>query len=221
MIRWRMPPENSCGWLRTRVRGMPTDDERLAGDRLGLVVLDAGPVGLQLLDEVVDHPHQRVEPGHRLLEDQADVLAAGPAQPVGRAHRPAPRPGAARCPSTRRAAGEQADQAAAHRRLAAARLAHQPEALARCQHEVDAVDRDERSPRGGVGDPQVRAPRAPAPSPSAGSAVMARPPAPRSATAPATGSGAASPRAAADPAGEAAGAEQRVDRCRSGPRRAA
>ena len=81
MMRWRMPPENSCGWLRARVGGMPTETSESRAIDSASVVRDAGAVRLERLDEVVAHPHQRVEAGHRLLEDQRRCpRRAGPAQ---------------------------------------------------------------------------------------------------------------------------------------------
>ncbi len=111
-------------------------------------------MGAERLAEVRLDRLQRVEPGHRLLEDQAEL---GPAQlphllhgqPDELASAVADRAG------DRRRVGKQAEHAAAERRLAAARLADQPECLAGADREADAVDGANGVSPGPVPDPEV------------------------------------------------------------------
>ena len=128
-----------------------------SGRSLGLVLLDAGPVGLQRLDEVVLH---RISGFSRVIGSWKMRAMSSPRAraAVGVERRPARRPERT-LPGEAGAAGEEADEAPTHRRLAAAGLAHQPEALAGCEHEVDTVDRD-RAPARWRRTPAGRAPRA-------------------------------------------------------------
>ena len=137
----------------------PQDLERALADLL------LGQVGLVLLDgllEVLGDPHQRVQPGQRLLEDHAEL---GAAQPVGVLRRSSQdvRALEEHLAVALGALRQQTHQAAAERRLAAAGLPDQPEGLARRQVEADAVDGPDRAAGRAVPDPQVAAPRSPAP----------------------------------------------------------
>ena len=78
MIRWRMPPENSCGYCLNRVGGMPIPASA-SSERVAHLVLARGPgsCALERLEEVLLDRDQRVEPGHRLLEDQPELRARG------------------------------------------------------------------------------------------------------------------------------------------------
>ena len=94
-----------------------------------LVVGDVRLVGVQRLGEVVRDPHERVEPGHRLLEDEADrgprssrISALGGLDEVAPFEVDVTVPAGAH--------GQQAEDPAAEGRLAAAGLADQPQRLA-------------------------------------------------------------------------------------------
>ena len=108
MIRWRIPPENSCGYCLKRVGGIPILAERLERALAHLVLVELGLVRAQRLEEVALDRVQRVEPGHRLLEDQPELRAAQLAQLVGvEADEVAARVAAPR--RRRRALGQQAE----------------------------------------------------------------------------------------------------------------
>ena len=77
MIRCRIPPENSCGYCLKRVGGIPIPASASSERRRISFVVEVGLVGAERLEEVRLDRLQRVEPGHRLLEDQAEL---GPAQ---------------------------------------------------------------------------------------------------------------------------------------------
>ena len=151
--RWRIPLENCAG---TRGSGWvdPHQPQHLQRAPVDLALADGAVVGLERLGEVVADPHQRVQPGQRLLEDHAEVAAAHGVlllrlelEHVGAAESQLAVAGAP--------VGQQPDQAASQRRLAAARLPHQTEDLARVQVEAHAVDRTDRTTLGAVPDPQV------------------------------------------------------------------
>ncbi len=78
MIRCRMPPENSCGYWPKRVGGMPIRPSVSSERRRASASRQLRLVLLERLREVLLDPHQRIQPRHRLLEDQAEL---GPAQP--------------------------------------------------------------------------------------------------------------------------------------------
>ncbi len=141
--------------------------QRLQRPSLDLGLADRLVVRLQGLGEVLADPHQRVQPGQRLLEDHAQVA---PAHGVlllrlELEHVDAAEP---ELPVARAALGQQPDQAAAERGLAAAGLADQSEDLALPDVEAHAVDRAHRAALGAVPDAQVarlqhRLPRDPRP----------------------------------------------------------
>ena len=139
MIRCRIPPENSCGYWRKRVGGMPirpsVSSERCRISRVGQLRL----VLLERLAEVILDPHQRVQPCHRLLEDQPEL---GPAEPPELLRREPDEvaPAVEHLAVRGGALGQQPEDAAAERRLAAARLADEPDDLAGVDVERDAVD---------------------------------------------------------------------------------
>ena len=76
MARWRMPPENWCGYSFARLSGlaMPTSrrtcDGLLLGLGLGEVLVDADG-----LADLVADGEDGVEARHRVLEDHGDVVA--------------------------------------------------------------------------------------------------------------------------------------------------
>ena len=109
---------------------------------------------LERLPEVILDPHQRVQPGHRLLEDQPEVGTAEPTQlPVGHADEV---PAAVdHLAVGDRSVRQQPEDAPAERRLAATRLADEPDDLARVDVERDAVDGPHRATRRPVVDAQI------------------------------------------------------------------
>ena len=145
ITRWRMPPENSCGYCRRRARRDADALEQLGDARVGV---RAGLVQADRLGDLPVDPHHGVERVHRALEDHR----RGPPAHVAPARRRAPvqqhhaalgveRDLAARAAE---AARQQSEQRERGRGLAAAGLAGQPERLAAAQAEADAVDdRDE------------------------------------------------------------------------------
>ena len=93
ITRWRMPPENSCGYSSTRLARVGDADQpeqldrALAGLRLGDVA-----VGADRLDELLADLVERVQRGQRVLEDHRDVVAPDRAQLVfGQRHEVAAR----------------------------------------------------------------------------------------------------------------------------------
>ena len=146
MIRCRMPPENSCGYCSKRVGGMPIRPSVSSERRRDLARRQLRLVLLERLLEVLGDPHQRIQPCHRLLEDQAELRAAEAAEVFcGEARRGS---GRRRCtsPSARAPFGQQTEDAAAERRLAAARLADEADHFALADVERDVVDRAHRRP---------------------------------------------------------------------------
>ena len=76
IARWRMPPENSCGYWRARVVGLRDADqvEQLDGPAAGLPVVDV-LVRLDHLGDLVADLVHRVQRGQRVLEDHRELLA--------------------------------------------------------------------------------------------------------------------------------------------------
>ena len=138
--RWRMPPDSSCGYARTRPRSIPDHLEQVAGPRERRSLADA-VVGLEHVDELVADPHDRVEHVHRALEDQRDVAPAHLAQLLlGHSHEvlAAEQDLAA---GDRRRGLQDLQHRVRERALAAARLAREAEDLAGRDAERHAVDR--------------------------------------------------------------------------------
>ena len=77
---------------------------------------------LERLLEVILDPHQRIQPRHRLLEDEPKVGTAQPAQ-VARRHGHEVAAVVQHLAVRARSLGQQPEDAAAERRLPAARLA--------------------------------------------------------------------------------------------------
>ena len=87
ITRWRMPPENSCGYARNlplRVRDADPAHQ-LKGPLRGLGPADA-QVDERALGDLGADPHDRVERAHRLLEDHRHLRAADAVE-VGLAQR--------------------------------------------------------------------------------------------------------------------------------------
>ena len=154
MIRCRIPPENSCGYWRKRVGGMPIRPSVSSERRRTSASVELRLVLLQRLAEVVLDPEQRVQPRHRLLEDEAELRAAEPAQ-LARRHRHEVPAAVEHLTVGRRPLRQQAEDAAAERRLAAAGLADEAEDVARVDLERDAVDGAHLPAGRAVPDPQV------------------------------------------------------------------
>ena len=142
MARWRMPPESWCGYSLTRCcgSGMPTSCSiSMARAERGLArhVL----VQDQRLADLPADGHDRIERGHRLLEDHGDLVAADAAhgglvegdevdavEPDGAADDAAGR------------IGDQAHQGERGDALAAAGFADDGQRLAALEREGHAVD---------------------------------------------------------------------------------
>src|SRR3954451_5741476 len=73
ITRWRMPPENSCGYesTRSRARGIPTRSSSSIA-RARLLVRDV-LVGQDLLGDLVPDLVDGVERSHGILEDHRDL----------------------------------------------------------------------------------------------------------------------------------------------------
>ena len=154
MIRCRIPPENSCGYWLNRVGGMPIFPERLERSPTDLVVLHARLVLLERLREVLFDSHERIQPRHRLLEDQPQIRPAEPAQlAIGQADEIAP--SVEDLAVGHGALGKQPENAAPERRLATARLADEAEDLAGADLERDRIDCANGAAQGAVVDAQI------------------------------------------------------------------
>src|SRR4051794_4790774 len=75
ITRWRMPPESWCGYSRRRRLRDADEVQHLDGAVLRRAPLDAFMQAQRLAQLAPDRQH-RIEAGHRLLEDHADVVAA-------------------------------------------------------------------------------------------------------------------------------------------------
>ena len=137
--RWRMPPDSSCGYERTRPRSIPTISSRSPARASASGAADA-VVRLEHVDELVADPHDRVEHVHRALEDERDVPPADAPQLL-LAH-----PDEVLAAEQDLAAGdlgrwlEDLQHGVREGALAAARFAGEPEDLAGRDRERDAVD---------------------------------------------------------------------------------
>ena len=83
ITRWRMPPENSCGYCCRRVRGMPT---RSSSSPTRALAIGVGLVQADRLGDLAIDAHDRVERVHGALEDHRD----GPPAHVAPARRRPP-----------------------------------------------------------------------------------------------------------------------------------
>ena len=133
-MRWRWPPENSCGYLAPSAGSSPTRRQELADAMLDLGLVLGEPEGLDRVgDDAVDAP-ARIEAGVGVLEDHLQAPAQRLA--LGRAHR---RPHVDAVDGDGAGGGpQQADDHARHGRLARARFAHQRQRLAPADGERDA-----------------------------------------------------------------------------------
>ena len=82
IARWRIPPENSCGYwsIRRSADGTPTTSSSSIGALLGVVGAHALVVDEQRLADLVADREDRVQRRHRILEDHRHVAAADVAQ---------------------------------------------------------------------------------------------------------------------------------------------
>ena len=160
ITRWRMPPDISCGKASSiaSARGISTRRNRASVSRR------ASPAGMprrfdQNLGDLASDAHDRVQRGHRLLEDHREIASASPA-PAPRTRPPRdPRRRARMRPAVRRTArGSSPMMLSASMLLPQPELADHPERLARLDAEphvgqdVRAAKRARRSaPRSRAG----------------------------------------------------------------------
>ena len=78
IARWRMPPENSCGYWSTRrsANGTPTLSSSSIVRVARSVVLHPGVVSRERLGDLVADREHRVQRRHRVLEDHRHLAAA-------------------------------------------------------------------------------------------------------------------------------------------------
>ena len=150
ITRWRMPPESSCGYCFSRRSGIrdPNRDERL---KRGLARSPASHRTMRAdrLDELPFDRHDRVQRGHRLLEDHRDIAAAhAPHGGFGQRRKfPAGKRNRARHDARHVARQEPHDGERRHR-LAGAGFAGDAEGLAGGKIEGEVLDDDARAFRG-------------------------------------------------------------------------
>ena len=135
---------------------MPTESSSSIARSRASSLLDLRPVGPDRLDDLGADPVDRVERGHRVLEDHRDLGAAHLLQLALARRRAAPARAAA--PSPRSSRSRERDQPHDRLRgdaLARARLADDRQHLARLELEGDAVDRLHVAVFGGEADAQV------------------------------------------------------------------
>ena len=129
IARWRMPPENSCGYSSTRRAGsgMPTSPSSSIA-RARACALETSLVGAHRLDQLLADLVERVQRGQRVLEDHRDLVAADRAQlaPRGASTRSVPS-NRIRPEMLRALAARQAERRQRGDGLARARLADDPE----------------------------------------------------------------------------------------------
>ena len=148
ITRWRWPPDSSCGNDARRFSGSgrPTRASS-SSERLRAASSDIALVQPQRLADLLLHAVQRVQRGHRLLEDHRDAVAADLAQRLfGRAEQilAVEADAAARVPRGR--VRQQLEHRERRHRLARAALADQRERLAALDRERDAAHRLDHAP---------------------------------------------------------------------------
>ena len=134
-MRWRWPPENSCGYFCSAADGSPTEARQLAQPGVGVGLVRVEAVRPHALDQQRLDGLARVEARHRVLEDHLHVLALA-AQGLAR------EAGDVLAVEGHRALGGrlEVEDGAPQGRLAAPGLPHQPVGLATPDLQVDAVD---------------------------------------------------------------------------------
>ena len=128
--------------------------ERLERALAYLLFGEARFVLLERLAEVILDAHERVQPRHGLLEDEAEVRPAQAPELLRRHAHEIPAT-VEDLPVGDGSLGEQAENAPAERRLPASRLADEAEHLPCVDVERDAVDGAHRAPTGAVVHAQV------------------------------------------------------------------
>ena len=156
MMRWRRPPESSCGYALARRTGsgMPTRRMRSSARSRARRPRKA-QVHLRAFGDLVADPHDGVERGHRLLEDHRDRPSANLSEPAGRCRHEILALEQHLAADDLAGAGEEAHDRAQRHALAAARLADEPERLAGPDRERHPLDRVDRSAGERELDPQV------------------------------------------------------------------
>ena len=161
-MRWRWPPENSCGYLPKAPAVQADLAEQRARALLALGLVGADAVDRHRLDQRLADREARVQARVRVLEHDLDA----PAHRLALARRSASA-GCGRRTSPRRAVGlVQAQQRQPHRRLARARFADHAQRVAAAQLEVDVLHGlelalAEQALRAARSSWPARAPRAP------------------------------------------------------------
>ena len=136
-MRWRWPPENSCGYFRPSSGCRPTSEQQFADAGADVALaLDQVEGADRLGDDGVD-PEARIEARIGILEDHLDAAA----QPLPRLRLPRIRHRDAVDHDLARARRQQADDHARDRGLARAGFADERKGLALPDVEGDAVDR--------------------------------------------------------------------------------
>ena len=134
-MRWRWPPENSCGWRRMCSGESPTRRKKL-GDPVAPLRGLGDAVDRQRLGDEVAHGHPGVERGVGVLEDHLHV-----AQHRAHRRRREGRGSAVPSPGCRLPTGARLSSARPVVDLPQPELADERERLARADGEADAVDR--------------------------------------------------------------------------------
>ena len=133
-MRWRCPPENSCG-IALGVLGLKADAVEQVADPRVDVATGRDPVQFHGLADDLADPLAGVQRRVRVLEDHLHLASHGPHGPP----RPADEFLALELDRTRRRRGELQDRPA-QRGLAATGFADQAQRLALVDGEADAVD---------------------------------------------------------------------------------
>ena len=156
IARWRMPPENSCGYWSTRLRGsgIPTSSSSSIA-RSRATPLDTLAVSVDRLGDLAADLVERMQRRQRILEDHRDVVAADPAELLAGERQQV---GALEQDLARHAAGAAVGQP--HRRqrgdgLARAGLADDPQRRGGGNRVGDSVDGMDDAVVGVELDPQV------------------------------------------------------------------
>ena len=142
-MRWRMPPLIWCGYSRMRIAGEGMRTERNSSlHPLAQRAAAHRPMVIGRLGDLAVDAEQRVQRGHRVLQDHRDLRAADVAHLARPLSSSAPRPAKSmRPPTMRAAAGSRPTIDRQVVVLPQPRLADQAERLAFVQGEADAVDR--------------------------------------------------------------------------------
>ena len=150
ITRWRMPPENSCGYCLARFGLMPTYPNSSAMRAVDVRLGHSRVVQLDRLGDLVGDPDDGVERVHRALEhDRHGVPAHVPQAALGAAvdvHHAPGRVDVDRALGPVQVLGQQAEQRERGGRLAAAGLAGQSQRLAAAELEGDPVDQPDLPP---------------------------------------------------------------------------